>query len=435
MRLEIETEAERNLQKLEREGRLEGRKVILFGLSDYSEILYRMLENCGRKVFAVIDNNLARHNTKMEKARVYHTSRFFEKYDDDYIFLIMSGYYDEMKIQLEEQGYIEKIHIFKVAEVDRSDLWHAFNDTRLEMHLSDVIEGRKLYKKLVAEYGENIRIILRATHSMGDVYLMSFYIKEYLKLYDNCLFIFGNETVAELAKALGFGKVLCLPREHVWALVNFAKVCGLNKLNVEITSMVHFRIFQEMLIYNGKTDLAKYYRDLFELPGYTKADIQMIQPQENVDNYFEKYGLKKGKTVILAPNARALPLLEDKFWKLLADRLIQGGYSVCTNVGAVDGEAVQGTVPVFVHIKDMQQFAEKAGIFISLRSGLCDVVGNVNCKKMILYNFGFYSAESAKKLKELYDMKKMGFGGELYEYVIGRENETEILETILHKLI
>lgn len=201
----------------------------------------------------------------MEKVNIWHTSYFFERYDDAYIFLMMSGYYEEMKNQLEHEGYLENIHIFEMAKVDKSDSWHAINDTRLELHMADVVEGRKLHQRLLREYGENIRILIFASQSMGDVYLMGFYIKEYLKSHDNCLFIFGNKTSIQLAEVLGFGEVLYLPREQVWALINYAKVCGLDKVNIEhlhTSFAVHYRILYTMLKYKGGVDLAGNYREL-----------------------------------------------------------------------------------------------------------------------------------------------------------------------------
>ena len=77
--LRIEAEAESNLHKLEQEGQLNDRKIVLFGISDYTEILYRLLEKHGYKPFIVIDNNITRHNTKMEKVNIWHTSYFFER--------------------------------------------------------------------------------------------------------------------------------------------------------------------------------------------------------------------------------------------------------------------------------------------------------------------------------------------------------------------
>ena len=47
--LRIEAEAESNLHKLEQEGQLNDRKIVLFGISDYTEILYRLLEKHGIK--------------------------------------------------------------------------------------------------------------------------------------------------------------------------------------------------------------------------------------------------------------------------------------------------------------------------------------------------------------------------------------------------
>lgn len=216
---------------------------------------------------------------------------------------------------------------------------------------------------------------------------MGHYIKEYLKAHKNCLFIFEVPTLRQLAEDLDFGQTLYM--ENVWPLINYAKVCGFDKVNMEHlhqTVGAHFRIGVKMLYYMNYT-LMHSYRALFELPYTAKPNAQRIKCQNNVDEYFKKYGLLKEKTVILAPNAQSFSLIQRDFWELLAKKLYTKGFSVCTNVASKDEEVIPGTIPVFIKLNDIQEFAEEAGYFIALRSGLCDILCNCSCKKIVLYHF------------------------------------------------
>lgn len=434
--INIKVEMAQSIERLEREGMLNGRKIVLFSFSDYSDRLISILEQHGYSVYAIIDNNINIHNRIVggTSIRIWHTDKFFEKYDNSYIFLLMSGYYEEMKNQLEAQGYMDQIHIFQIAKIDKSDLWHTLNDTRMSLYLSDIKEGRELHKQLLGKYGPNIKINLWLGQSLGDIYLMGCYIKEYLKAHQNCLFIFARKATQQLAEDLGFEKTLYIQKDKAWTLVFYAKVCGFDKVNIELFSVstaVHFRIESKMLNYIKSTLLYEY-REIFELPDYIKPDIQRLNCQNNIDEYFEKYGLIKGKTVILAPNAQTIPLLPDEFWETLANRLCEKGFDVCTNVASKDEYAIRGTIPVFIKLNDIQEFAEKAGYFVSLRSGLCDILCNCNCKKIILYHF--ILDVNMEKI-QFFSLKNMGFNKNLFEYGINQENEAKIIEQILDEIV
>lgn len=56
-------------------------------------------------------------------------------------------------------------------------------------------------------------------------------------------------------------------------------------------------------------------------------------------------------------------------------------YCVCANIGSDEEEAIDGIIPVFVSINDVCEFAEKAGLFIDLCSGLCALLCELDCKK------------------------------------------------------
>ena len=77
----------------------------------------------------------------------------------------------------------------------------------------------------------------------------------------------------------------------------------------------------------------------------------------------------------------ALPI---SFWESLAFRLKQGGYSVYTNVGSRKERAVCGTRPVAKSLLETAQFCEGCAAVISLRSGLCDLLGFTETKLIVI---------------------------------------------------
>lgn len=422
----MDTEIENNLRMLAQNG-LEERKIILFGAGYYSCRMYKILKKAGYDVFAVIDNNKSLDHHKMEDRTVWYAGSFLQEYDDSYIFLILSNYYDVMKAQLEQYGYMEKVHIFKMAELGNRDIWHGTDEIRVEGVLEKAAEGRKLHKQLLEWHGTDIRIMINTTGSIGDVYLLSMYVRKFLAFHSGVLFVVAGDILGELAVELGVGKVVCMSSEEVWSLVFYAKICGLDKTNIELLHThygIPFRILGKMLGYAGFIWMEQC-RELFGLPQDVKPEAQHIAPGKDIHKMLEKYGLQEGRTVILAPNAKSLPCLDACFWDVLAERLKGAGYSVCTNVASRTESVVKGTVPVEVGIRDIQEFAARAGYFISIRSGLCDLLCDVGCKKIILYSsdviYGF-------------SLKAMGFDHRVSEYGICEGNRGDVLEEIMREM-
>ncbi len=94
--------------------------------------------------------------------------------------------------------------------------------------------------------------------------------------------------------------------------------------------------------------------------------------------------IREGKTVILSPYAKSVPALRQEIWEEIVEDFCRRGYVCLTNV-AGDEKPLTGTDPISPAVCEMQSVVERAGTFIGLRSGLCDVVRGALCKKAALY--------------------------------------------------
>lgn len=425
----IERQAEEKLDELGREY-VASKKIVLFGAGIYSRQLYSVLQKRGCSVHAVIDNNQTLAGHLLEGLVIQYAGTFLKKFDDDYIFLILSRFYKDMKKQLEESGYVEGIHVFQMAAIDMIDEWHVVDGERFHQCILDIKRGRNIHRKLTEIYGEKAVFLVNPVASIGDIYLMGFYVEAYVREHPESVFVFGSRILEKLATQLNFGNVVFIELQDVQSLIGYAKVFGFEKVNIKLlhTGYIHFRLWSRMLTYVGITWM-EHYRELFGLPETAKRCITELVPDRACGEIFKEYGLIPGRTVLLSPYANTIRRFSEVFWESLATQLLSMGYCVCTNVGSDREKAVPGTVPVFVEINGISDFAEAAGYFIGIRSGLCDLLCRSGCLKIILYSDEIFDLIP---VYNFYSMEKMGFGENVLEYVVSNENECKILEDILY---
>ena len=60
------------------------------------------------------------------------------------------------------------------------------------------------------------------------------------------------------------------------------------------------------------------------------------------------------------------------------------GYQCFTNVVG-DEKVLPNTIPISPAINEIQSVVERAGTFIGIRSGICDVLREASCRKVALY--------------------------------------------------
>ncbi|MDE6518617.1 MAG: hypothetical protein K2L18_12355, partial [Acetatifactor sp.] len=101
-------------------------------------------------------------------------------------------------------------------------------------------------------------------------------------------------------------------------------------------------------------------------------------------DYPDLESIVPGKAVIFAPYAKSVTTFNAAFWQPIVADFQEQGYQCFTNVA--EGEKpLDGTLEINPQIAEMQSVVERAGTFIGIRSGLCDVIRYARCRKIALY--------------------------------------------------
>jgi ADP-heptose:LPS heptosyltransferase len=93
---------------------------------------------------------------------------------------------------------------------------------------------------------------------------------------------------------------------------------------------------------------------------------------------------KQNSKVVIMPYAKTAELLPISFWEELVRRLVQDGYSVFTNIAGEKEKPVVGTEPMQESLLDTALFCEECTAVVSLRSGLCDLLGFTSAKLIVV---------------------------------------------------
>ncbi len=132
--------------------------------------------------------------------------------------------------------------------------------------------------------------------------------------------------------------------------------------------------------------------------------------------------------MVLSPYAgHFTPSISEEHWKILVDGLREKGYTLCTNCGSPDEKPLDGTVAAFVDLKDCVEFVERAGAFIGVRSGLCDLICMTDCKKTVIYEKG-----ATNNSITFFGFTNMGLGKNITEFDNDRINTYSIMTDILN---
>ena len=116
-----------------------------------------------------------------------------------------------------------------------------------------------------------------------------------------------------------------------------------------------------------------------------------------------KARIQQGRAVILSPYAKSVTKIPPGYWERIIAHFKSRGYQIFTNT-APGETALPGSVKLEIPLSELQSAAERAGIFIGLRSGLCDVIREADCKKIALYPDCFYS-DTRWKVEEIFHLE------------------------------
>jgi hypothetical protein len=270
---------------------------------------------------------------------------------------------------------------------------------------------------------------------MGDVYVFCLYIKaNYDKIAEGKFVVtINNRVLCKIFELFELKNFFLVSELNAKYLTHFS-LAAPDTLSIRnITPFPRFNFtdlsFRFGGIFLNMADMYKY--QMFNLPETATIEYPVLKPDhDEVAKLFANNALVPGKTVILSHEAKTCIGYSDGFWQKLARELKLRGFVVCTNT-AEKKNAINGTVPIFFSFQNSEAVLNRAGLFIALRSGLCDVVCNTDCRKIILYTEYriFHSL-----LYDFCSLEKMGIGKNYIEIIGPLDNEERLLDKILEEI-
>lgn len=415
------------LKKMYRKGILTEKSIWIFGVSDNTRQIIQMLRDLGVEPAGILDNDPAKQDSFCARIRVYPVDFQKVHLEKSHIFLVYSFFWKEMVRQLQS------------LMVSRENICCLYQKKKgLPRQFWMAWRGRRICHRLFRIYGE-LPVFLCPYTGTGDIYLIGTFWKQYLRAagIENYIFLVISSACKKTAEIFDIRNVeLLRTQEEGEYLIKYYMLCPdeicLKLLN-DSWGQIRGNPLQWFRGYRGLYFMELFRTFVFNLPDDALPERPVLKDAgDELDRIFEKYQLTEGKTVLLSPYANTLADLPDDFWVLLAKKLMERGYRVCTNSSGEKEPAVKGTVPVFFPLNIAPQFVERAGYFIGVRSGFCDVISAAEARKIILYdreNRFFNSSAYA-----YFSLNHMGLCHDAVEIEFENRTPYIYIEMILHAL-
>lgn len=304
----------------------------------------------------------------------------------------------------------------------------------------NVREGYRVYESYVLAYGRDVKIVFCAAKGTGDYYITGRYLRRWLEKENikNWIFLtFGRaETNVTGLFPIYRGHTIEEPGVICDNLRAFACFAGLGRKSVV---NLHHQVPQpfnwmwnitnsHIMGYRGLHMVDFYLYSGFGLSSDTTADSPVFEKdRDKIKRIFTEHGLQEGKTVMLSPYSTGLEQFQipDSFWEKIARICAAMGWSVCTNC-AGEETPVAGTLPLCVGYAEIVPFLDRAGMFIGIRSGLCDIVATSRCRKIILHTYRAKWWPDGKSIAYT-GLNHMGLCDDAIELETGADNDWETL--------
>lgn len=412
----------KKLRKIFKKNFLQGKKIYLFGVSDNTRQVIGILRENGYEPIGVIDNDKNKIGSYCAGLKVHATTDI--TVSEDIICLIYSFYHQEMKRQLQALGWTER----QVSSLMPKDL-------SIPEIIVDTMRGKIIHDQLIRKYGD-ITIFLCPYTGTGDIYLIGTFWDEYIKNegIEDYIFVVISGACKKVAQIFDIKNIVCLKnqKDGEW-LIRYYSLCP-DKVRLKLLNdawaQINDNLTEWFRGYKGWYFTELFRKFVFDLPDTSRPRHPVFRDESSqLEILFRENGLVENKTVILSPYSNTLADLPDEFWIKITKFLLDKGYKVCTNSSGEQEPAIAGSIPIFFPLNIAPQFMDKAGIFIGVRSGLCDVISGSKAKKIILYDAEnrFYNSSAY----EYFSLIRMGLCDDAIEIEYSHDNLEEAISKVI----
>ena len=366
-----------NLNAVISEGLLRDKKIYLFGHCDATEVLASELLKRGFSVAGILDNNREKHGQTFRDIVVQPPQNVLEDHQERVIVCIAARAYASMTDQLRRLGFRGTVR--KLVEYNSFSDFSLSDQATARMKARLAVGLRRL-KELRQKYDGRL-ILLCPFPALGDVFIMASYLPAFLEKRGRkeCVIGVASRVCGQVVRLFDDYPVEVFAQEEIDGIIQAALYTKTEDVFIPHQDRPYMVNLHKAL-YVKRIPLEQIYCcGVFGLP----AGSRPARPKrQRLSGALD--AIQKGRAVIFSPYAKSVTALPEHVWKRLVKGFLDRGYQCFTN--AARGEVpLEGTEAICPEIAELQSVVEWAGLFIGIRSGICDVLRDADCTKIALY--------------------------------------------------
>lgn len=381
------------LNNLEEERKLGSKRLYLFGHCNATEILIDLLLDREYLPIAILDNNINKHNNYYKGIAIVPPKKLLDDNYEDTVVCIVARAYEAMSEQLRRMGYIGRI--YKLIDYN-SYAEYSLSDETINRMNKRVERGIEKLKEFKIKYSNSF-FFLCPFSALGDIYFMLSYLPYFIEKREirNCMIAVIGNACASVVRLFGNYNVEILEQKDMDGLIQASLYIGDKNIFIPHQDRPYVVDLHKAL-YVKQIPLEQIYCcGVFGLP----IDTKPYEPTEFCD-YELLSQIEAGRSVILSPYAKSVTLLEDSIWEQIVKECEDRGYQCYTNVVG-DEKPLPNTKAISPKLSEIKSVVERAGVFVGIRSGLCDVLRTANAKMIALYP-DYYYCDTKWKAIDMY---------------------------------
>ncbi|MDO4204094.1 MAG: hypothetical protein Q4D07_06345 [Selenomonadaceae bacterium] len=379
MEKKLYEEMKNNLTLLAEEIDLSAKHIILFGHCNASLELIDLLSSRGLQAAAILDNSGAKQGIIYKKVEVFYPERIKAYTGNNSIVLITSRFYAAMLKQLRELGYTGPVH--KIINYNTYAEYSLSVDTIAKM--TDREQGGELLLQALRKRYPGYFKVFCPFNALGDIYMMISYWPVFAKKRNIGKVVFSVPAKVLIDVIQMFGDY-------------YVEVYEQKELDAMIQAVLYTHDENSYIPHQDRPYVVNLFRALYvkKIPleqiyccgvyGLPKGTRPAPPSRERLTIYNDIESIQEGHAVIFSPYAKSVTKIESQIWKQAVAYYTSEGYTCYTNVVG-DEQPLDGTVAISPTIREMISVVERAGVFVGIRSGICDVLREARAKKIALY--------------------------------------------------
>ena len=391
-----------NVIKVDAEMNLSEKKIFLFGHCNATLELIDLLESKGLKTTGILDNSDVKQGQEYKGAVVIYPRQIGGHAGDDpandSVVLITSRFYASMLQQLRELGYEGPVR--KVIDYNTYAEYSLSDDTISRMKARER-HGEELLEQLSKKYDQHFKVFC-PFNALGDIYFMISYWPAFAKKrgIGHVVFCVPNPVLADVIHMFGDYLVEVYEQKELDAMIQSAIYTQDENCFIAHQDRPYVVNLSKAL-YIKRIPLEQIYCcGVYGLPVGTVP----AKPNANKHIYKDIASIPEGKAVIFSPYAKSVTAIDHKVWEEAVNFYTGAGYKCYTNVIG-DEKPLDGTEAISPSLLEIRSVVERAGTFVGIRSGLCDILREAKAKKIALYPDYNYCDTKWKSI-EMYNIEQ-----------------------------